>query len=93
MLEGTKLLHICEVCGKTEVLTPQDAYDAGWDYPPIMGQFGVVSPRKCPDCGIEGTVWAALTLQNKKPEELSEAQLQTLMRILGEPASILIEKG
>ena len=93
MPKETKLLHVCEVCGKTEILTPQEAYEAGWDYPPIMGQFGVVSPRKCPDCGIEGTVWAELTLRNKKPEELSKVQLQTLMRILDEPESILIEKG
>ena len=42
------LLHICEVCGRTEVLTPQEAFDKGWDYPPMMGSFGVVSPRTYP---------------------------------------------
>ena len=42
------LLHICEVCGRTEVLTPQEAFDKGWDYPPMMGSFGDVSPRTYP---------------------------------------------
>ena len=29
-----KLIHICEVCGKTEILTPEEAFNEGWDYPP-----------------------------------------------------------
>ena len=32
-----KLIHICEVCGKTEILTPEEAFNEGWDYPPRMG--------------------------------------------------------
>jgi hypothetical protein len=36
--------HICEVCGVEEILTPSQAFDVGWDYPPRMGQFGVVGP-------------------------------------------------
>lgn len=32
-----KLKHICEVCGREEILTPEEAYRAGWDYPPKMG--------------------------------------------------------
>lgn len=36
--------HICEVCGVEEILTPAEAFDLGWDYPPRMGQFGVVGP-------------------------------------------------
>ena len=27
-----KLRHICEVCGREEVLTPEEAYSAGWDW-------------------------------------------------------------
>lgn len=27
-----KLKHICEVCGRAEILTPEEAYRAGWDY-------------------------------------------------------------
>ena len=26
-----KLIHICEVCGKTEILTPEEAVNEGWD--------------------------------------------------------------
>lgn len=90
-LMDTKLIHVCEVCGKTEMLTPKEAYGAGWDYPPILGAFGIVSPRTCPDCGMEETVWAELTLRQKAPEELSEKQSQALMRILHEPDSLLPE--
>ena len=32
-----KLMHICEVCGKTEILTSEESFNAGWDYPPRMG--------------------------------------------------------
>ena len=45
-----KLIHICEVCGKTETLTPEEAFNEGWDYPPRMGGFGIVGPRTCGDC-------------------------------------------
>lgn len=39
-----KYKHICEVCGRCEILTPEEAFQAGWDYPPRMGFFGVLSP-------------------------------------------------
>ena len=87
-----KLLHICEVCGRTEKLTPQEAFDAGWDYPPMMGRFGVVSRRTCPHCNMMDTVWAAITLQGKLPEELTDDQKQTIMRIIAEPESILVRE-
>ena len=41
--------HICEVCGVEEILAPAEAFDLGWDYPPRMGQFGVVGPDVVPD--------------------------------------------
>lgn len=87
-----RMLHICEVCGRTEVLTPQEAYDAGWDYPPFMGSFGIVSPRTCPDCMMMDTTWAAITLKGVKPDELSDRQKQTIMRIIREPESILVDE-
>ena len=87
------LRHICEVCGRTEILTPQKAYDLGWDYPPMMGSFGIVSPRTCPNCRMTDTVWAALVLQNKIPDELNERQRQTIERIVSEPESILAGDG
>ena len=29
-----KLIHICEVCGKAKIMTPEEAFNEGWDYPP-----------------------------------------------------------
>ena len=51
-----KLIHICEVCGKTEILTPEEAFNEDWDYPQRMGGFGIVGPRTCGDCPIYRTV-------------------------------------
>lgn len=87
-----KLRHICEVCGKEEVLTPEEAFEEGWDYPPKMGMFGVVSPRTCGDCAMVDTIWWKLTYQNVKPEDLSDEDKLTLSRILSEPASILFDE-
>ena len=89
MDKAQKLKHICEVCGKEELLTSEEAFLAGWDYPPRIGAFGIVSPRTCPDCSMMDTLWAALVLEKKTVEELSARQVQTLKRILGEPGSIL----
>lgn len=86
-----KLRHLCEVCGRDEILTPAEAFDAGWDYPPRMGQFGVVSPRTCPTCPMTATVWAALTLEQRSREDLTEEQLDVVARILSEPMSITVE--
>lgn len=88
--EMVKYVHICEVCGKREVLTPQEAFDRGWDYPPIMGAFGIVSPRTCGECVITDTLWFAL--QSGKIRDLSELdehQKTVLERILNEPESIV----
>ena len=88
-----KLVHICEVCGKTEVIGPQEAFDTGWDYPPRMGDYGVVGPRTCGDCGIKDTVWWAIAVEGKRTsEELTASQIATLRRIAGEPESI-VPKG
>lgn len=84
----TLLRHICEVCGVDEVLTPEDAFSAGWDYPPNLGAFGVVSPRTCPNCLIDKTVWWAITI-NKKTS-LDAGQLEVVKRIQGEPATIMV---
>ncbi|MEK5440100.1 MULTISPECIES: hypothetical protein [Paenibacillus] len=85
-----RLRHICEVCGKEEVLTPDQGYEQGWDYPPKMGQFKIVSPRTCGSCGIDGTLWWAISVEGKEPADLNEKQLQTLNRILQEPESISV---
>lgn len=88
-----KLRHICEVCGKEEILTPEEAYNQGWDYPPKMGEFGIISPRTCGDCNIKDTVWWKLTCEKKQYNELSGKDIKTLTRIMFEPKSILIEEG
>lgn len=86
---GKKLLHICEVCGRRELLTPEEGFDAGWDYAPYLYPFGLLSPRTCPHCAIDQTAWWAITVQKKRFEELTEAQQETVLRIHGEPESIL----
>ena len=86
-----KLLHICENCGKTDILTPEEAYEQGWDYPPLMGTFGIVSPRKCGNCGIETTLWCELETKKTPIDQLSDKHKETLIRILGEPDSITPE--
>ena len=84
-----KYKHVCEVCGRTEELTPEEAFETGWDYPPRMGAFGIVSPRTCPDCSMMDTVWAALVLKKMNPDELTYKQKLTLLRIINEPDSVM----
>ena len=76
--------YICEVCGKVEILTTDEAFEKGWDYPPVIGEFGVVSPRTCPECPMEETAWAALVLKHKTYSELSDKQKEAVQRILNE---------
>ena len=92
-LATAPLRHICEVCGKDEVLTPEDAFNAGWDYPPRMGSFGIISARTCGSCGIESTVWWAIMMEKKPAEELTDAQMATVERIQAEPLSIIPEQN
>lgn len=83
------LQHICENCGKEEILSSEDGYKQGWDYPPKMGTFKIVSPRTCGECGITTTLWWEITCNKTPAEQLSEKHRQTLKRILTEPESIL----
>ena len=76
--------HVCEVCGKTEMLTSTEAYSAGWDYPPQMYQWGAVSPRTCQHCGMDATVWWALSVGKKTADDLTPEQRRTVARILNE---------
>ena len=82
-----KLIHICEVCGREEILDSEDAFERGWDYPPKMGEFGVLSPRTCPNCNITDTVW--WKLQNNLVDKITEKDLETIDRIIKEPESIM----
>lgn len=92
-----KLLHICEVCGKEEILTPEEAFDLGWDYPPKMGAFGVLSPRTCGTCAIEKTLYFRTLMSEKDAHgtvvmQMTDADLELLKRIAAEPESILVEE-
>lgn len=84
-----KLVHICEVCGRSEIMTPDESFEDGWDYPPRMGTFGIISPRICGSCPIQKTVWWALTCDKKDINELPYKQKETIERIIREPASII----
>ncbi|WP_078315523.1 hypothetical protein [Mycobacterium sp. D16Q16] len=86
------LRHICEICGVEEILTPEEAYTAGWDYPPRMGAFGIISPRTCPRCPMFGTVWAALASDGYTEDMLTDTQRETMSRILAEPGSIMVRE-
>ena len=89
MTDEPILIHTCEVCGKSELLTPTDAYNVGWDYPPKMGAFGVISLRTCGDCSIKDTLWWALAMEHTNQHDLTPQQRETLVRIQGEPGSII----
>jgi len=84
-----KLKHICESCGKTEILTPEEAYDEGWDYPPKMGAFTVISPRTCGSCPITETLWWRVS--TVADYELTEADRSLIDRIMDEPYSVWVE--
>lgn len=82
-------IHLCEVCGRREILEPSTAYFKGWDYPPRQGAWRVVSPRTCPDCPTTATLWWRVTMEGATEEELTERERETLRRILGEPESVI----
>jgi hypothetical protein len=89
-IEHMELKHICEVCGVEEVLTPEASFEAGWDYPPKMGAFGILSPRTCPNCPVNQTVWWAISADHLTPDMLNPQQLATIERIRREPNSISV---
>ena len=88
--------HYCEVCGKKEYITAEQAYMSGWDYPPHIGMFGVLSPRTCGNCSDMDTLWAKIMGIGKSKtfseSDLNDSDRKTLQRIKGEPESLLIEE-
>lgn len=88
--------HYCEVCGKKAFLTAQEAFDSGWDYPPHIGHFGMLSPRTCGDCTMAGTLYWKVMNSGKIPivceGDLSPEELVTWRRIKDEPESLLYEE-
>ncbi|MCW1051414.1 hypothetical protein OJ610_00895 [Streptococcus anginosus] len=88
-----KLRHICEICGREEVLDSDEAFELGWDYPPRSCSFGTVAARTCPNCTIEKTVWWALAMEGNSVQDLDDKQIKTLLRIMMEPESIMPPKS
>ena len=84
--------HVCESCGRDEILTPSEAFDAGWDYPPRMGAFGVISPRTCRNCLMTSTVWWALMMDGYTAEMLNDRQRAAVQRMLAEPESLRVQE-
>lgn len=88
-MEHIRFWHYCEVCGKKELLTPEEAFEQGWDYPPRMGRFRILSPRTCGNCSIADTLYIKLVSGGKTFSDLSEEEKAVLARIMNEPESLL----
>lgn len=84
--------HICESCGLEENLTSDAGFDAGWDYPPRMGVFGIISPRTCPNCVITKTLWWRLQSAEVDAETITDEDRILIERITTEPESILVNQ-
>ena len=86
--------HYCEVCGKKEYITAEEAYQRGWDYPPKIGYFGLLGPRTCGGCQLKDTLYWKVTTQNKLPivleSKLTPEEKITWNRIKEEPESLLL---
>lgn len=74
--------YVCEVCGKEADLTEDEAFKSGWDYPPFIGMWGVLSPRTCPNCLIDKTAyWHVLT---QGTADIPEHHMKTIKRVVAE---------
>ncbi len=92
VFQEKRFLHICEVCGRTEKLTAEEAHNKNWDYPPIIGEFGVLSPRTCGNCRMAETAYWAIVAEKKTLAELNENQIQTVERIMQEPDILRVDE-
>ena len=87
--------HYCEVCGKKELLTADEAHKLGWDYPPKIGKFGILSPRTCGNCQLKDTLFWKVTTSGLPvvvENSLSPSEAITWNRIKNEPFSLLNEE-
>ena len=101
LLESMKVRpfwHYCEVCGKKEYITAQQAMDSGWDYPPHMGHFGLLGPRTCGNCLLKDTLFWKVNTEKKIPISvvvegmLKPKEKVTWKRIKAEPESLIYEE-
>ena len=80
---------------KKRHLTPEEAFNEGWDYPPRMGAFTVLSPRTCGECSITDTLWWKLVTDKNNEHNMNnftDEEKKTLKRIMAEPYSLLEEE-
>lgn len=85
--------HYCEVCGKKEFITAKETLDAGWDYPPHFGEFGLLGPRNCGNCSLKDTLFWKVHTELPLPivinEQLTPEEKIIWQRIKAEPESLL----
>ena len=79
------MIYLCEVCGVEKDLSEKEAYDQGWDYPPFIGVWGLVSPRSCGKCPMTETAYWQII---NGATSLNEKHSKTVMRILAEVPDI-----
>lgn len=97
-MESRPFWHYCEVCGKDEYITAQEAFDRGWDYPPHIGKFGLLGPRTCGTCLLEDTLYWRVNTEKKVPipvvieRLLTPEEKVTWERIKAEPESLLCQE-
>ncbi len=98
-METRPFWHYCEVCGKEEYITAQEAFEGGWDYPPHIGKFGLLGPRTCGACFLEDTLYWRVNTEEKVPipvvveRLLTPKERVTWQRIKAEPESLLSMKN
>lgn len=95
LVEATKHIrfwHYCDACGKKELLTADEAYSQGWDYPPGIYKFRLFTPRTCGDCPITGSLYWKIVVEKKSLSELTEAEAASFTRIMNEPESLMPEE-
>lgn len=95
-MKERKFRHYCEVCGKKEFITAEQAFHDGWDYPPHIGHFGLLGPRTCGNCQLKDTLFWKINTSGKMPivleGDLSPEEVVTWRRIKGEPESLLCDE-
>lgn len=87
--------HYCEVCGKKQYITAQQAFDEGWDYPPTFGPFGILFQRTCGECTMINSLYMKVMKQQIPivlEKTLTSEKLKTWNRIKTEPESLLEEE-
>lgn len=92
-MEHIRFWHYCEVCGKKELLTADESFEQGWDYPPRMGKFRQLSPRTCGNCLLADTLWMKFTSKKTDIFFLTKRERETMERIKNEPESLMPQEG